>query len=459
MVRAFRNGILLLAVPAVALLPLYGDPKPSSIVSHAEWARMLLRGLDLIVETPGINDTAEQVFATLSGRDSRAFPADAYVKATRIERAAEGGTARVQPVGGIGEAVYALAVARGGDYRFRFRLSGPSAAEAELSKSGEETIFQRFTLPAAPVPGWIDAGVAHLEPGAYDTTVLLPEGGSLEYVEIAPPCVHPIEPEGGWRSSAVATTEDVAVTVLQALDLESELPPAGAPIERRGAELQLEEGALAGTGDFFRASPRGARVLFMAELPESGLYTLSVLGVAPAGQRWTTDGCRSSVICPSADPTRRWRTILSGRFERGPHVFAAALGPDTLVERLRLEPKKATAADYAGTTARLGLELGPSGPVTREQAEEARRFLGRRRSELLNDLCGDILRPGTLVAELAATGPGAADESGSRPGEGGQPSGGVTTPGTAPGGGPGAPPIVPPLPPPSPTLPVGFEGD
>ena len=55
---------------------------------------------------------------------------------------------------------------------------------------------------------------------------------------------------------------------------------------------------------------------------------------------------------------------------------------------------------------RLGLELGPAGPVTREKAEEARRFLERRRAQQALELCGDILRPGTLVAELATTGPG-----------------------------------------------------
>jgi hypothetical protein len=125
------------------------------------------------------------------------------------------------------------------------------------------------------------------------------------------------------------------------------------------------------------------------------------------------------------------------------------------VERLRLEPKKNAPADYVGTVERLGLELGPEGAIARERAEEARRFLERRRTQLQAELCGDILRPGTLVADLAATGPGTSAQGGESGGEGG---GGGPGGGGGEGGGGGTipPPVIPPLPPPSPTLPDGF---
>ena len=147
-------------------------------------------------------------------------------------------------------------------------------------------------------------------------------------------------------------------------------------------------------------------MVLLADIPETGLYTLSVFGVSGAGQRWMADGCRQCAVCPSSDPSPRWRVLLSGEFQKGPHLFSASLGPDTVVQRIRLEQKKDAPADYVATVDRLGLELGPAGPVTREKAEEARRFLERRRSEQARELCGDILRPGTLVAELATTGPG-----------------------------------------------------
>lgn len=469
--RAFRAVALLAVVASAALLPLYGDARPPGAVSHAEWARMVLRGLDLLSDAPGVNDTAAQAFATLSGRDSRSWPADQYVRGQRVQAFEEGGVHRVRAAGGVGEAVYAMGVARPGDYRLRVRVSAPAAAEAELTRAGSDEVLRSFTVPATPVPAWVDAGALHLDPGAYDATVLLPEGGVLELVELAPPCVHPIEPRGGWKAPAVATVEDVATTVLQALDLESELPPAASPLEVRSSEIRRESGApavdpSAGPDGSFRSGPKGSRVVVAADLPEDGLYTLSVFGAPGAGQRWLADGCRSCVVCPSNDPLPRWRVVLSGSFQKGPHVFSAALGPDTVVARLRLERKRDAPADYVAAVERLGLALGPAGPVTRERAEEARRFLERRRAQQQAELCGDILRPGTLVAELAAAGASASGgegggeggEGGGEGGEGGGEGGGGGGTGGGGGGGGVPPPVIPPLPPPSPVLPNAFAG-
>ncbi len=216
---------------------------------------MMLRGLELLTDEPGVNDTAQQVFATLSGRDSRAFPAEDYVRAKQVEMVEAGRARRLRAAGGIGEAVYAVGVARAGDYRLRLRLAGEAPAEAEISKAGEDAVFRRFTVAATPAVAWVDAGVVHLDQGAYDATVLLPEGGSLEYLELAPPCVQPIEPQGGWKPSAVATTEDVAVTVLQALDLESELPPS-AGAARVPRQRPAARGGRTGAGDGLRRLPR-----------------------------------------------------------------------------------------------------------------------------------------------------------------------------------------------------------
>jgi len=427
-------------------LPLYGDVRPGDLVTHPEWARMLLRGLDLLRDTPGLNDTAQQAFATLSGRESRAWPAPQYVRAQRVERYEAG---RIRPAGGIGEAVYAFGVARGGDYRLRLHLAAPGPAEAEITPAGSDNVLRSFSVPAAATMGWVDAGSLHLDPGAYETAVLLPEGSALEYVELQPPCLRPIEPRDGWKPTAIASTEDVALTVLQALDLESELPPAAAPLEFHGGDLRLEEGARAGDAageGSFRSGPKGSRVVLLVDIPETGLYTLSVFGTSVGGLRWLADGCQASLICPNVDPLARWRDVLTGIFPKGQHYFSASLGPDTTVERVRVQQKKDASADYIGTVERLGLELGAAGPITRAKAEEARRFLERRRSQRERDLCGDILRPGTLVAELtsAAGGPG----QGGGPGGGG--AGGGGTGGGTGGGGEVPPPVIPPLPPGSP---------
>ena len=465
------------AVALLALLPLFGDPSPGAVVAHPEWARMMLRGLELLSDDQGLNDTAEQAFATLSGRESRSFAADRYVASNRVAVESEGRVRRVRPVDGIGEAVYALSVARPGEYRVRLNIAGPATpAEAELTRAGEDSVLRRFSIPARPQLGWVDAGTSYLGPGAYHATVLLPEGATLQHVEIAPPCVHPIEPRGGWRKTAVTTTSDVAITVLQALDLESELPPAGEALAFDGSRMQLENGSQAvdasATSTSFRAGGRGARVLLVADVPATGLYTLSALALAPAGQRWLADGCRTCVVCPSSDTDSRWRTILSGVLQKGRHVFAATLGSGALLQRIRLEPKKSTDEDYLATLGRLGLDLGAAGPITREKADEARRFLERRHSEALEG-CLEVLRSGTLVADTAVGpggeagggGEGGAEGGGSEGGgEGGGGEGGAGEAGGGSGGAGGGgggsvpPPVLPPLPPASPTVPTAFAG-
>jgi hypothetical protein len=465
---ALRTAVLAAAVAIVALLPLYGDTTPGDAVTHPEWARMLLRGLELLEDVgSGVTDTASMAFATLSGRDSRSWSADRYIRGNRIEVVSEGDTRLVRPTAVVGEAVYPLAVARGGDYHLRLHVAAPSPAEAEIAPFGEDEVLRTFAVPAEPVMGWVDAGTFHLDPGAYDTTVLLPEGAALEHVELAPPCLRPIEPPGGWQPTAITTLDDVAVTVLQALDMEYELAPAAAPLEYRGSDLQLEGGAetLEATASpltegSFRGGPRGARVLLEANIPEEGLYTLSVFGVTTGGQRWLADGCRKSIVCPAPEATPQWRVVLSTRLSPGLHYFEATFGPDTVIERIRFERKKDAPADYAGALARLGLTLGEEGPLTRAQAEEARRFLEQRREQQVRELCGDILAPGTLIAELTAAGVGGSGSGGGTgPGGGGPGGEGGGEGGGGGGGGNIPPPNIPPLPPASGTLPTAFGGD
>src|SRR5262249_14134081 len=148
-----------------------------------------------------------------------------------VEPSGEGASRGVKAVAGIGEVAYAVSIARGGDYRLRLRVAGGGETEAEVAPVGATQPQKVFRVQPGSTPGWVEAGTVHLDPGAYLASVLLPSGGELEWLEIAPPCTNPIEPRGGWRATAVASTDDVAVTALQASDEEFELPPAGTPLE------------------------------------------------------------------------------------------------------------------------------------------------------------------------------------------------------------------------------------
>lgn len=445
MTRSGKISAFFAVVATAALLPLYGDPR-NTAVSHAEWARLLLRGLDLLEPATRLGDQASIAFTTLSGRDSLSLRSDRYIQGRGVEPVGEGASRRVRASAPVGELRYALAVARPGEYRLRLRLTGDpgTPAEAEVAAVGAGP-KQTFSVVPGAMPGWVDAGAVRLTPGAYTASVLLPKGTELAWIELAPPCVNAIEPRGGWKAAAVARTEDVALTVLRALDLENELPPAAPPIELHGADFQLEEPTtlavpVGANDEALRAGPRGAKALVRAELPEAGLYTLSFFGTKGGGQSWGADRCRRAVLCPDTEAVAKWHTILSGEFSSGLHTFSVVLGAGSAVDRLRLERKKDSAADYVATLRRLGLELGPDGPVARERADEAWRFVRGRHASGLDQSCGEVVLTDTQVA---SAGPAA--------GEGG---GGIVVPQVVPPVEPPiGPPVLPPVPPASPILP------
>jgi hypothetical protein len=288
-------------------------------------------------------------------------------------------------------------VVQGGDYRFRARLKGDSArpASAEIAPAGGRA-FKTFTLAAGA--DWAQGGgTAHLDPGAYTASVLLPAGCGLERLEVAPSCVASVEPVGGWLPTAVTTVEDVAVTAVRAMDLESELPPAEPPLELSGSAFEVDEKLAQGSlepgfaGESLKAGNEGLRGLVSVVLKEPGLYTLSVFGTAGAGQRWVADACRKSVVCPASGSG--WRVVMSQPLNAGRHTLAVNLGDGAVVERIRLERKKDAPADYLATLRRLGFDPGPDGPVARDKAVAAMGFVRGKHRERAGKLCGDPSLP------------------------------------------------------------------
>jgi hypothetical protein len=431
-----------------ALVPLYGDPRTTP-VTHPEWARLVLRGLDM-GEMLKAGAQASQVFAFLSWKNTLTVEAERYARADGVELVGQAPRRRVVASAKVGEVSYPLAIVRAGDYRLRLDLAGNEAASAEVTRLGETKPAGAFTVRPAASPGWIDAGSAHLDQGVYTAAVLLPAGASLGSLELAPPCLNPIEPEGGWRTTAIATTGDVAETALQAVDLESELPPAETASEVTGADFRVTGGhgttapadsepSLEST--WLRAGPGGLQAVAFVDLPQSGLYTVSVLGIEGAGQSWLADSCRTSVLCPRLEghDNPEWRVVLSGAFLSGRHFFSVTLGPGAVVARLRVERKKEAAADYLGAIRRLGFDPGPDGqPISRSRAVDAMNWLRERRRLAPAEICEvPTLADQTLQAGLPPPPAGP-------PGAPGFPGTGVGSVG---------PPEIPPQSPASPVLP------
>jgi hypothetical protein len=399
MLSKVKTAIVLAVVAAAALVPLFGDPR-STPITHPLWARMLLRSMGMN-DAVRVSSQASQVFATLSWKDSLTYSADSFTKSDGVAVREQGGRKEVTVASGVGEVVYPLAVVQPGDYRMRFRMSGPptTPATAEISPLGGSAVKSFAFTPTAAV-SWVNGSPAHLDPGAYSAALMLPTGSTLEYVEVAPPCVSPIEPAGGWKPDSITSVEDIALTALRAMELENELPPADSPIEVSGAEFAPEDPTAVKTsaseeslgGVWLHAGQRGLRAIVNVNLPEPGLYTLSAFVVPGSGQSWVADGCRKEVVCPSAKGAA-WRPILTQNFSAGRHSVAVTLLDGAAVERLRMERKKDKPTDYLGALRRLGYDPGTSGAVSRERAVEAMKFVEKRRGEMLTSYCGDIRLP------------------------------------------------------------------
>jgi hypothetical protein len=283
--------------------------------------------------------------------------------------------------------------------------------------------------------------------------LILPPGTGLDFVEVAPPCVDPVEPEGGWRATAVLQGEDVAVTGLKALDMEYELPPADSPQDVPASAFQVNDGmrmmatsAGAGPELSLQAGPRGLRAVVLAEVKEAGLYTLSVLGRRGPGQRWLLDECRKTIVCPppaGRESAVEWLPLMTSELTAGRHSLTVSLGSGATIERLRLERKRSGVADYVATLARLGFDVGPRGVIARDRAVAAMGFIAGQARRLEATRCGDVLPPEhqVVVAQAAPAPP-------------------VAQPGAAPGfsgnGGNVPPPVVlqTPVPPPVVTPPT-----
>jgi hypothetical protein len=455
----FARKIVLPALLGVAVLvPLYGDPQTTP-VTHAEWARMLVRALEIEDGLPP-RSPASVVFQALSWKSSLYWNADEYIAADGVSRAESAAKHAVATGQDPGEARYRLAVIRSGDYVVRLRAGGASQTPLGVEISPAESPQPLFTrsIPTPAVADWTEGGSTHLDRGAYDLSVLLPAVTTLERVEVAPPCLNPIEPLGGWQAFFIAQTGDAATTALQALDWESELPPADLPSELTGADFMAQggvaipastTGALAPGIYELKSGRQGLRAMVMINLPVEGLYTLSFFGEQGRGLRWLADACLKTVICPPEEPTvAQWHEITTARFTAGRHPLGVTLAPGAAIQRLRIERKKDGPEDYEAALRRLGFDVGETGPISRDRAIELMNFIRAQRRIMagLERYCGD-----TIEAEVTAT-----QQMASGGPFGSLPGGGIAGPGTVPPPtGPGVPPIAPPvIPPQDPASPV-----
>jgi len=461
-IKNYRALGIVAALSVVALVPLYGDPRRSP-VTHAEWARMMMRSLNFEDSLQNI-DNADDIFVDLAWKGQRNLVASDFKRGTGVTK--RGGF--VDSAGGNGEVAYNLPIIRSGDYNIRLRIKGAPETpfQVEIRKDGHTDAVATYRPTGSGdeyVPA--DLGWMSLEPGNHTISVMLPPGASLESIEISPPCLSPVEPKGGWRAGALTTDEDLATTMLQALEMESELPPADDAIEFRagGFEILAPESRMSEGGnqadDFqLNATFEGLHAIVYADIPVEGLYSVSALTTSGEGQTWIADSCHRADVCPAAYTAPKWRTLLTSEFNVGRHSFEVLLANGATVGRIRLQRLKTAPEDYVAALERMGFRVGSKGPISRDKAREAMEWLRDRWKQKLTEDPACVVQ--TPLGRLAAGSPGQAAGGTTTMTQ----TPGVTPPGVTPPtnsrvGPPTGPPTLPPTsgdtqPPATPVLPV-----
>lgn len=433
------------ALTVGALVPLYGDPRRSP-VTHAEWARMMMRSLGFEDSLQKV-ENADEIFMALAWKDQKNLVGSAYKRGTGVTNRGNFVDTGADP----GEVAFDLPVIRSGDYNVRLHLRGApdKPFQVEIRKDGQTDAVGIFR-PTGSGEEYVsvDLGWIRLQPGNHTISVSLPPDSSLESIQVSPPCLGSIEPDGGWRGPALTTDEDLAKTMLQALEMEYELPPADEPIEVRAGKFDIlapdsRMGEGGGESDDFTLTSRfdGLHAIVYVDIPQAGLYAVSAFSATGDGQSWIADSCRRADVCPTPDATPKWRTLLTSEFNAGRHSFAVLLTNGATVGRIRLQRLKTAPEDYVAALERVGFRVGAKGPISRDKAREAMEWLRDRWKQKMATDPACIIQtpigravgaPGQIAGGLTLTTP-------TTPG--------VTPPANPPTGPPNGPPLPPPLPP------------
>jgi hypothetical protein len=348
----------------------------------------------------------------LSWRDSLSLPAEKYFHAEGVDLKTDGAARCLIATGARGEATYRIGVVRAGRYRVRAELRAMAAAppvSVALARLGTSDTAASFAMTAPPTIGWTNGQLAHLESGGYAATFVVPANTCLSHIEVAPPCLNPVEPPGGWQPRSLSTTSDVAVTVVKAVDMESELPPAASAVTATGSDFRIDEtlgmplpAAVGPEEHWLKATAKGTMATLAVMVPENGLYSISALGRFAGAQKWLLDGCHETVLCPNNNEGLIWRSIASLNLVAGRHLITVTLAPGTVVASVKAERKSAAPADYVATLKRLGFDVGPEGPIARSRAVDAMNWVRAHVDHMgANQVCDiEITRPGSSTQQL-----------------------------------------------------------
>ncbi len=377
--------LLLMALLAVLFLQFsdFGFAAENPI-TQGEWAVYLARGLGL-EEALSEETPADRIISILGQGGYQRIEGEDYREAADTLRKVDAPEAVIASRRQWLEAGKASGLAR---YRFELPV-GRTAVIRARARGGPQFWSVDEGGSVMITPGeqldWRDVGSFNLAAGEHEVTVAISPGGALDLFELVGGGSPPIEPVGGFKLLAPLTYGDKAVTIVRALDLENELPIDGGFYLIREAELYDQ-----GSGGFRISQDREpgpasrdewvepeetVRVLYIFELPESGLYSFFSRGFGPADKEWTIDlGTAKAIRRPDDLQKFGWQPMITAFLEAGPHTLEARISEGNGFDVFQVLRRRAGAGDYLQLLSDFGLQEGALPASPEADHREKRRY-------------------------------------------------------------------------------------
>lgn len=213
----------------------------------------------------------------------------------------------------------------------------------------------------------VEVGEFALTAGPQEIIVILPPGGALDYLELTAPNLPPIAPDGGWQPDTTLTWDALAVTTVQALHLEKELPLTDRSLAVEAETLtetggaQVVEDAHLGRpsgGRWLRTSVQAAKVDVPLNIAQGGVHDID-LTVMGAGIDLLINGHQSLPVegKPYLDTVSTPPIFLP----KGANRLEVTLPPGGGLDRIAV---KARQSDLTTLAAVLGLTMAGDAPTS-----------------------------------------------------------------------------------------------
>ena len=247
------------------------------------------------------------------------------------------------PVGGV----YALRMAgRGGAQRWR--IDGGHPITSPPADPSEPIVVLAGTKPGPAQPEPRLVGYFVLSRGDHPVSVAIPAGGALAAFELVRQPFPHVRPPEGWAPAEALTFGVKAVTMVQLMQLEDQLPDV--PRSSVAREGERFDDALPphqpigdrspgkpSAGSWMRGGPGGAALSYRIDLREACVYSVLARMTGRGSARFRLDGrVERSVTTPGTGERFAWLRVSTLPLGAGAHRVDVRLGEGVGLDTLRL---------------------------------------------------------------------------------------------------------------------------